>query len=439
MASTPESSTRYDSSAEISVKKDPYSPSQSSGPSNIGDSFLPSDSLPKVVIKSETYYPDDFVLQEDPEAYHSDSSLGCCGTSYSDLSDPDNDDKSDNSEDENYDHMSKSPKKRTKNFKTSKVPKRTYGSKTKTLRNVQLKTKAADLRDLMHVDSTRQGFGNRDTTEPLANIDLQTDRIDIILSQFAQNAPEKYREEAWESAKQLSVWLQQLNKTPKSGSKAYRAVEVEKGDYRWKLHAFEQSIYHHQLEAVAWAVYKEKTFMNENYPTADRTPGGVIALLPGLGKTIVALALVVNSLKRSKTRSTLIVVPANLRNQWMDEIQKFCAPEVCKDVVNLRVGVSIGTTPAKLQRAAIVLASYEDVIKEKKILHKTSFMRIILDEGHRIRTTKTAVFMAIQPLQAKCRWILTGTPVVNSPDDFYAYWLFFRIDDMTRSLEKENS
>ncbi|TGJ86555.1 hypothetical protein E0Z10_g2257 [Xylaria hypoxylon] len=65
----------------------------------------------------------------------------------------------------------------------------------------------------------------------------------------------------------------------------------------------------------------------------------------------------------------------------------------------------------------------------------TDEMGLVLDEGHVIRNPNTKNAQAVCKLQAKYRWILSGTPFVNNATDFWSALLFLKI---TGGIQEKN-
>jgi hypothetical protein len=179
----------------------------------------------------------------------------------------------------------------------------------------------------------------------------------------------------------------------------------------------------HQNEGIRWMLNQEETgytIQHESKPHVVR--GGILGDEMGLGKTIQSLALVVNGLGKN----TLIISPLAVRKQWEEAASK------CK--VNLFLAEKNGWIRKGpryvLNAKSIYLGHYDRVVSDLGLFQQVSWDRIILDEAHRIRNTKTATGSRILKLRAKYRWALTATPIVNSFNDVVSYLKFigFKID-----------
>lgn len=128
------------------------------------------------------------------------------------------------------------------------------------------------------------------------------------------------------------------------------------------------------------------------------------------------------------SHATLVVVPANLLDQWKKEISKHTQGlEV--HVVSTNSGYQI-PEPADITKYDIVLCtvpSLEKLWQDHRqpeqdgswtldcSLGRVRWKRMLVDEGHklgnvRLNGAKTGLLQALDSLQANARWIVTGTP-----------------------------
>lgn len=155
------------------------------------------------------------------------------------------------------------------------------------------------------------------------------------------------------------------------------------------------NLFPYQREGVKWLITRE----------FSKVKGGFLCDEMGLGKTIQMIAtMVYNPLPH-----TLIVVPNSLVHQWVCEVKKFS---------NLTVSVLDG--PPK---TSVSITTYSRFVNKSLLLPAIQahiWDRVILDEGHEVRTSKSKRFQNILDAKRGITWILTGTPVYNSERDFKA-------------------
>lgn len=60
-------------------------------------------------------------------------------------------------------------------------------------------------------------------------------------------------------------------------------------------------------------------------------------------------------------------------------------------------------------------------------LFSVNWRRVVLDEGHNIRSAKAKMSQAAYALQSTSRWVLTGTPIVNTLKDLQSLIRFLRL------------
>lgn len=132
----------------------------------------------------------------------------------------------------------------------------------------------------------------------------------------------------------------------------------------------------------------------------------LIADEPGLGKTIQAAGLI-NLIP--EMRNILIIVPASLKLNWYQELSKWLVDD------RLTIGVAHGK---KLPRTNIVIINYDIVAKHLQNL-KRDWDLIVCDESHYLKSGKTLRTKCITKLQAPRKLWLTGTPVMNKPEELW--------------------
>ncbi|KAL5496134.1 hypothetical protein ACEPAH_3051 [Sanghuangporus vaninii] len=224
----------------------------------------------------------------------------------------------------------------------------------------------------------------------------------------------------------------------------------------------------HQIIGVAWMVDQEK---NE-----DKL-GGILADAMGLGKTIQMIATMVfdrppprtveydfferRHLDKGKAKevqqerkTTLVLAPASLLQQWYEEFDDKVAPGVFR--VHIHHGKDKLKTVKEIEEYDVIIASHQSVVmdfpKEKKDLTRqddddgdsseqdtpvanrktlgplarVQWLRVVIDEAQNIRNKSTRVSTCVAKLDSRYRWCLTGTPITNTLADIYAFMRFCR-------------
>ncbi|CAB5216603.1 unnamed protein product [Rhizophagus irregularis] len=174
------------------------------------------------------------------------------------------------------------------------------------------------------------------------------------------------------------------------------------------------------------------------------TRGGILADDMGLGKTIQTIALIASkpeiNLDFTYSKTTLIVAPLSVLENWVEQINT----HVKKGSLSYYVfhGSNRNNDPEFLKNYDIIITTYtilaQSDIKERSGLFAIKWLRVILDEGHIIRTRSTKQSIAACNLDAERRWILTGTPIMNELDDIYSLIKFLRFTPFD-SLEMWNN
>jgi SNF2 family DNA or RNA helicase len=128
----------------------------------------------------------------------------------------------------------------------------------------------------------------------------------------------------------------------------------------------------HQIDAALFAV---------------RNPlsrGVILADEVGLGKTIEA-GLLLAQKWAERSRRLLVIVPANLRKQWTQELaDKFYLPAVILETKTFNSAVKGGNLNP-FDQAAVVICSYHFARAKDAYVKATRWDLVVIDEAHRLR------------------------------------------------------
>lgn len=167
-------------------------------------------------------------------------------------------------------------------------------------------------------------------------------------------------------------------------------------------------------------------------------PHSILADDMGTGKTLQALATVQEARCRlgdgpfpdddtTWQNPVLVVCPNALRGTWRDEIEKWIGDD--------EVQVIDGKNPAARKRQATENARYF-VVNWEKIrlmpeLANKNWSAVIADEAHRAKNRNAQQTKALWKLKAPIQLALTGTPIMNSPDELWAILRWLRPEQYT--------
>jgi SWI/SNF-related matrix-associated actin-dependent regulator of chromatin subfamily A-like protein 1 len=132
----------------------------------------------------------------------------------------------------------------------------------------------------------------------------------------------------------------------------------------------------------------------------------------GLGKTVEALAL----LEEDGAYPAVVICPASLKLNWQREAEHWLPHR------SLTVVVGTGKT---IPKADITILNYEIVQKHRDRLSVLRPKALILDESHYVKNPQAKRTKAVRRLaegleEGALKVALTGTPVMNHPDELIA-------------------
>jgi SNF2 family DNA or RNA helicase len=160
----------------------------------------------------------------------------------------------------------------------------------------------------------------------------------------------------------------------------------------------------HQVEAALFAF------------CSPFSKGAILADEVGLGKTIEA-GLLLSQKWAERKRRLLVIVPANLRKQWSQELaDKFFLPSIILESRSFNESIRTGNLNP-FQQDTVVLCSYQFARTKEPYLRQTSWDLVVIDEAHRLRNVyknTSKIALAIKEAVASFpKVLLTATWLVK--------------------------
>ncbi len=153
--------------------------------------------------------------------------------------------------------------------------------------------------------------------------------------------------------------------------------------------------------------------------------GACLADDMGLGKTVQVLGLLSTEKIKNSKKASLLIIPASLISNWINEIEKFF-PELNYYVAHPEAQPE-KKVPAKSEKALgrfdLVITTYA-LAQKYEWLVNYSWHYVILDEAQAIKNPGTKQTRSVKKLSAQNRIIMTGTPVENRLSDLWSLFDF---------------
>ncbi len=164
------------------------------------------------------------------------------------------------------------------------------------------------------------------------------------------------------------------------------------------------------------AKYKTKPFIYQEaaqwWLSENKT--GILADQQGLGKT----KIMIDHMRQVWTKESgkvLVVAKASLIYNWKKEI------EVHGDKWDVTIvhGTASKRIDLWLSPADIYIVSYDSMKRDVELVNDLDFLMAITDEAHTYKNPSSQVGKAVHKIKAKYRYALTGTPIINRPQEVY--------------------
>jgi SNF2 family DNA or RNA helicase len=161
--------------------------------------------------------------------------------------------------------------------------------------------------------------------------------------------------------------------------------------------------YRHQVDGVNWCEQRQSFILADDM---------------GLGKSLQALTAAAVDFERGVAHRILVVCLASLKYNWLDEIQlhTFFKAMVLDGKPDDRFKQM---KQFALEGYDVLIVNYEQVVAHVGDLNELFFDIVIIDEAHSIKTPTSKRTKAVMGLEASRYMMLTGSPMLNRPDELW--------------------
>ncbi|SMR50835.1 unnamed protein product [Zymoseptoria tritici ST99CH_1E4] len=201
------------------------------------------------------------------------------------------------------------------------------------------------------------------------------------------------------------------------------------------------------------------TNLASNFTTIQAPPlasGGILADDMGLGKTLEMISLIVADAEKFGRGTTLVVAPLSVMSNWTTQIDAHVKQSSKMSCYTYHGTGRVDSMAAEdFANYDVVLTTYQTLASDfmprgkgskqpenklrEKGLYSMEWRRVILDEGHIVRNPQTKGAGAVNNLTSRSRWVLTGTPIVNSLRDLFSLLRFVGITGGLNQLDVFNA
>lgn len=147
--------------------------------------------------------------------------------------------------------------------------------------------------------------------------------------------------------------------------------------------------------------------------------GALIADDMGLGKTLQVICAITKCCEDNllEDKPILIVVPAGVLHNWLNEFKKF-SPSL---TVKIRFGEKVKLKEKTGERAPdVTLTTYSTLTRHFEFFSQQEWGLLVADEAQYLKNPSSARSMAFRLLRAKVMIAMTGTPIENRLMDIWS-------------------
>lgn len=186
--------------------------------------------------------------------------------------------------------------------------------------------------------------------------------------------------------------------------------------------------FQHQIDGIKWMLEKEVVgsyVPNSDYSLMVHVRGGFQCDDMGLGKTIQIVGVMVNNI----VKTTLIIAPLAMVQTWSELCQRvgMAVYEIENSKWTYKNPANAGIPRRFMKNRPAVYISNYDKMHHHISMFQRDWDRIVLDEAHVIRNGDTYISSLSRNIHATIRWVVTGTPLVNSYADIVSLMAFLGV------------
>ena len=183
----------------------------------------------------------------------------------------------------------------------------------------------------------------------------------------------------------------------------------------------------YQLEGTQWLITLYENGLN-----------GILADEMGLGKTLQCIGLLAFLYEKGIRGPFLITAPLSVVGNWVSELKRFAPSLPVLGYIGLKDDrKALRDEHYSSQNGfneAIVVTSYETVLRDFEFFNKVDWKFLIVDEGHRLKNINCKLIRELKRLKTQNRLLLTGTPLQNNLNELWSL-LNFILPDIFQDLE----
>lgn len=171
-------------------------------------------------------------------------------------------------------------------------------------------------------------------------------------------------------------------------------------DYEFKTKPFK-----HQIQGFNFGVGRQAALIADDM---------------GLGKSKESIDIAEYRIQEGQVKKILVVTKATLKFNWEEEIKKHGKQKaVVVEGTNKTEKINILYDAYNDPAIYYIICNYEQIRDYQDKYTNLKWDMVICDEVHKIKNHKSGIGKSIQNIKAPYKIALTGTPIINRPEELY--------------------